>query len=241
MHHLVVPPLQGSLFSRGLGRQHTSFTESTRPLTAQAAGDLVEVHEGEEFPCDLVLLASARAEGSCYVTTANLDGETTVKLRYSPAATQNLADTRPFPDALELGVDHGPPDANLASFDGRLEVSFGGGGERSSATVGTDQLLPQGAQLTATPFILGLAIAVGRDTKLVLNQARPPLKYSSVELRVNRFLFFYLGLIMLMCTIATIVMAVEDGKLEERWYIAPLLQASSQDPSTAASWFSYLL
>lgn len=39
----------------------------------------VKVNQG--FPCDLVMLSSYDPEGKCYVTTANLDGETNLKVR----------------------------------------------------------------------------------------------------------------------------------------------------------------
>jgi len=92
-------------------------------LAIQALGDLVKVLEGEEFPCDLVLLASSHPGGTCYITTANLDGETALKLRHSPAATQSLAETIPRP--FELSVEYGPPSAKLDSFDGRLILGEG--------------------------------------------------------------------------------------------------------------------
>uniref|UniRef100_A0A670I4S9 Uncharacterized protein n=1 Tax=Podarcis muralis TaxID=64176 RepID=A0A670I4S9_PODMU len=43
-------------------------------------GDIVRVAKDETFPVDLVLLSSDRADGSCYVTTASLDGETNLKV-----------------------------------------------------------------------------------------------------------------------------------------------------------------
>lgn len=35
----------------------------------------------ETFPCDLVFLASSSTDGTCYVTTASLDGESNFKVR----------------------------------------------------------------------------------------------------------------------------------------------------------------
>lgn len=45
----------------------------------------------EEIPADIVFLASHDKENLCYVETANLDGETNLKLKYSYSKTS--ADT----------------------------------------------------------------------------------------------------------------------------------------------------
>ena len=43
-------------------------------------GDIVQVLDDEEIPCDLVVMSCDDAEGTCYITTANLDGETNLKV-----------------------------------------------------------------------------------------------------------------------------------------------------------------
>ena len=43
-------------------------------------GDIVQVLDDEEIPCDLVVMSCSDAEGTCYITTANLDGETNLKV-----------------------------------------------------------------------------------------------------------------------------------------------------------------
>ena len=43
-------------------------------------GDIVEIPSDQEFPCDLLLLYSDTEDGLCFVTTANLDGETNLKV-----------------------------------------------------------------------------------------------------------------------------------------------------------------
>lgn len=45
-------------------------------------GDIVRVKRDESFPCDLVLISTSNNEGKCYITTANLDGETNLKVNY---------------------------------------------------------------------------------------------------------------------------------------------------------------
>lgn len=40
----------------------------------------MEVKADETFPCDLIFLASSSIDGTCYVTTASLDGESNFKV-----------------------------------------------------------------------------------------------------------------------------------------------------------------
>lgn len=50
------------------------------PSVCRQVGDVVVVREDETFPCDLILLSSSRSDGTCYVTTTSLDGESSHKV-----------------------------------------------------------------------------------------------------------------------------------------------------------------
>lgn len=41
---------------------------------------MVLVKEDETFPCDLIMLSTSRDDGTCFVTTASLDGESSHKV-----------------------------------------------------------------------------------------------------------------------------------------------------------------
>ena len=60
------------------------------PTQEIRVGDLVNVLDGEAFPCDMVLLTSSSTDGNCTITTTNLDGETALKTRAAPTATRHL-------------------------------------------------------------------------------------------------------------------------------------------------------
>ncbi|KAJ6430442.1 hypothetical protein OIU84_021773 [Salix udensis] len=51
------------------------------PWKKLQVGDIVRVKQDGFFPADLLFLASTNADGVCYIETANLDGETNLKIR----------------------------------------------------------------------------------------------------------------------------------------------------------------
>ena len=51
------------------------------PSQSIRVGDVVHLREGELIPCDLVVLSTTHEQDRCYVMTANLDGETSLKTR----------------------------------------------------------------------------------------------------------------------------------------------------------------
>ncbi|KAK1805864.1 hypothetical protein P4O66_012914, partial [Electrophorus voltai] len=75
-------------------------------------GDIVRVAKDETFPADLVLLSSDRAEGTCHITTASLDGETNLKTHFAvpeTAVSQSVSRL----ETLQAVVECQQPEADL--------------------------------------------------------------------------------------------------------------------------------
>ena len=43
-------------------------------------GDIIQVERDTQFPCDMLLLYSKAETENCHIQTANLDGETNLKV-----------------------------------------------------------------------------------------------------------------------------------------------------------------
>uniref|UniRef100_A0A8C4R0D3 Phospholipid-transporting ATPase n=1 Tax=Eptatretus burgeri TaxID=7764 RepID=A0A8C4R0D3_EPTBU len=197
-------------------------TEKSRDIQV---GDIVRVEQDETFPCDLVLLSSDR-QGLCHLTTASLDGETNLKTRTALPQTAHLSSETRL-SSLNAVVECILPEPDLYRFSGSMVVirdcSLGEGGpvDRSAAQpLEQDSLLLRGASLKNTKFIYGLAVYTGMETKMTLNYKSKTLKRSVVEKSMNKFLLVYLGLLVLMALISTLMQHFWYGTLHDYtpWY-----------------------
>lgn len=172
------------------------FKEGTwQPIKWQSlsVGDIVKVYNNNFFPADLLLLSSryslnhsyliellltkcpvrcSEPQGMSFIETANLDGETNLKLRQGVPSTAKLLETK---DLLAFSgtIDCEPPNRHLYEFNGVLK-EYG----KEAVPLGPDQLLLRGAMLRNTSWIFGVVVYTGHDTKLLRNSTAAPLKVS---------------------------------------------------------------
>lgn len=152
-------------------------------------GDIIRVESNDFFPADLVLLSSSEPEGLCYVETANLDGETNLKIKQASPATARL--TTPQSAASICGqLESEHPNNSLYTFEANLNVQESNtpgfsGLPFKKVPLGPDQLLLRGAQLRNTPWCYGLVVFTGHETKLMRNATAAPIKITAVEKMVN--------------------------------------------------------
>lgn len=66
-------------------------TRST-PSSSIQVGDLVLLEKNQRVPADMVLLVTSEQEGTCFVRTDQLDGETDWKLKVAVAETQKMGE-----------------------------------------------------------------------------------------------------------------------------------------------------
>ncbi|KAH0559343.1 hypothetical protein GP486_004142 [Trichoglossum hirsutum] len=147
-----------------------------------AVGDIVRVESEEPFPADLVLLASSEPEGLCYIETANLDGETNLKIKQAIPETANLVSPSEL-SRLSGRLRSEQPNSSLYTYEATLTMAAGGG--EKELPLAPDQLLLRGATLRNTPWIHGIVVFTGHETKLMRNATATPIKRTAVERMVN--------------------------------------------------------
>jgi len=120
-------------------------------------GDIVKLKLGEEFPSDLLLLASSNDNGTCFIETANLDGEPNLKLKFAIPETKDL---RTLSDISKLTgkVNAEKPRFEFHILNASIQI-----GEKSRP-LSEMNLLLRGANLRNTQWIYGLALYTGKNS-----------------------------------------------------------------------------
>jgi phospholipid-transporting ATPase len=146
-------------------------------------GDVVRLESDDFIPADLVLISSSEPEGLCYIETSNLDGyvlkryprffsdmnssETNLKIKQASPHTASL--TAPsLVNTLRGSMRCEQPNNSLYTFEGTLDLITSSGLPKQ-VPVGPDQVLLRGAQIRNTPWVYGLAVYTGHETKLMRN------------------------------------------------------------------------
>ncbi len=62
------------------------------PASSIKVGDLVLLEKNQRVPADMVLLTTSEEEGTCFIRTDQLDGETDWKLKVAVGETQKLGE-----------------------------------------------------------------------------------------------------------------------------------------------------
>ncbi|NXS75202.1 AT11C ATPase, partial [Pandion haliaetus] len=181
-------------------------------------GDIVEVKADETFPCDLIFLASSSIDGTCYVTTASLDGESNFKTHYAVRDTTVLCTDEAI-DALTATIECEQPQPDLYKFVGRI-IIYRSNQEPVARSLGPENLLLKGATLKNTKKIYGVAVYTGMETKMALNYQGKSQKRSAVEKSINAFLIVYLCILLSKATVCTTLKYVWQSNPfnDEPWY-----------------------
>ena len=166
-----------------------------------AVGDIIRVESEEPFPADLILLASSEPEGLCYIETANLDGETNLKIKQAIPETSNLHN----PDELSRvtgRIRSEQPNSSLYTYEATLTMQAGGG--EKELPLAPDQLLLRGAVLRNTNWIHGVVVFTGHETKLMRNATATPIKRTAVERQLNLQILMLVAILIGLSVISTI-------------------------------------
>ncbi|CAI5969757.1 unnamed protein product [Closterium sp. NIES-64] len=190
-------------------------SEAMREWRELRVGDIVQVEGDTYFPADLICLASSSDDGSCYVETMNLDGETNLKLRQALHETYSLDGSQLARLRGTVECEH--PNVSIYTFTGKMRLE---GLQETPIFLSPTNILLRGSKLRNTRFAVGLVVYSGRETKIMMNATDPPSKRSFVERRLDYVILFELVLMLSLAIFPAAVFAARLPYQEQyMWYL----------------------
>ncbi|CAA7399269.1 unnamed protein product [Spirodela intermedia] len=177
------------------------------PWKKLQVGDVVRIKQDTFFPADLLFLASSNPDGVCYTETANLDGETNLKIRKALERTWDYL--LPEKAAEFKGeIECEQPNNSLYTFTGNLII------QKQTLPLSPNQILLRGCSLRNTEYIVGAVIFTGHETKVMMNSMNVPSKRSTLERKLDKLILALFGALFCMCLIG----AIGSGVFIDRKY-----------------------
>ena len=135
--------------------------------------------ENDQFvAADILILTSSEPNGLCFIETAELDGETNLKIKQCLVETAVMND---YEDRLwefngEIVCE--PPNNLLNKFEGTLMW------KNQRFSLDNEKLLLRGCVLR-TQWCYGLVIFAGKDTKVMQNSGKTKFKRTNIDKLLN--------------------------------------------------------
>ncbi|XP_048825243.1 probable phospholipid-transporting ATPase IM isoform X2 [Brienomyrus brachyistius] len=170
-------------------------------------GDVIKLENNQFVAADLLLLTSSEPYGLCYIETAELDGETNLKVRQALSVTSELgADISKLAD-FDGEVVCEPPNNKLDRFVGTLTW------KNNKYSLDNEKLLLRGCVLRNTEWCFGLVVFAGPQTKLMQNCGRTAFKRTSIERLMNTLVLWIFGFLLCMGVILAIGNSIWEEKV----------------------------
>ncbi|CAH2274037.1 probable phospholipid-transporting ATPase IM isoform X1 [Pelobates cultripes] len=177
------------------------------------AGDIIKLENNQFVVADLLLLSSSEPHGLCYVETAELDGETNLKVRQALPVTVNLAENISMLAEFDGEVACEPPNNKLDKFTGTLIW------KDSKFSLNNGKMLLRGCVLRNTEWCFGMVIFAGPDTKLMQNSGKTKFKRTSIDRLMNTLVLWIFGFLTCMGIILAIGNSIWEHQVGSRFRV----------------------
>ncbi|XP_023694698.2 phospholipid-transporting ATPase ID isoform X1 [Paramormyrops kingsleyae] len=169
-------------------------------------GDIIKLENNQFVTADLLLLSSSEPLNLVYIETAELDGETNLKVKQSLTVTGEMGDSIAKLAAFNGEVRCEPPNNRLDKFTGTMTFQ----GQKYS--LDNEKILLRGCRLRNTDWCFGLVIFGGHETKLMQNCGKTTFKRTSIDHLMNVLVLCIFGFLAFMCTILAIGNGIWEHK-----------------------------
>ncbi|XP_004858099.1 probable phospholipid-transporting ATPase IIA isoform X1 [Heterocephalus glaber] len=173
-------------------------------------GDLIIVEKNQRVPADVIFLRTSEKNGSCFLRTDQLDGETDWKLRLPVACTQRLPTAS---DLLQIRayVYAEEPNIDIHNFVGTFTREDSD--PPISESLSVENTLWAGTVI-ASGTVVGVVLYTGRELRSVMNTSNPRSKIGLFDLEVNCLTKILFGALVV---VSLVMVALQH--FAGRWYL----------------------
>jgi len=188
-------------------------------------GDLIKLKADEDVPADILILASQTTEkegptkeqGVVMVDTAQLDGETNLKMCQAIPETSQLyknATRDGFGNEI-LSIQCEGPTKDLEKLNGQIDFANG-----NTKTICRSNFLLRGVKVKQTYQVFGIITHTGAETKIIKNnEGDPPKKRTAMDRLLNQCVLFCFIFTFSICLLMSILMGVWCSNHDGDWYL----------------------
>uniref|UniRef100_A0A6I8N5H2 Phospholipid-transporting ATPase n=1 Tax=Ornithorhynchus anatinus TaxID=9258 RepID=A0A6I8N5H2_ORNAN len=169
-------------------------------------GDIIKLEKDHFVTADVLLLSSSEPHSLAYIETAELDGETNLKVKQALTVTSEMGDNLERLAAFDGEVRCEPPNNKLDKFTGTLIH------KEEKHALDNEKMLLRGCTIRNTEWCYGLVIFAGPDTKLMQNSGKATFKRTSIDHLMNVLVFSIFLFLAAMC----LILAIGNGIWEKR-------------------------
>ncbi|XP_042836075.1 probable phospholipid-transporting ATPase IIA isoform X3 [Panthera tigris] len=173
-------------------------------------GDLIIVEKNQRVPADMIFLRTSEKNGSCFLRTDQLDGETDWKLRLPVACAQRLPTAA---DLLQIRsyVYAEEPNIDIHNFVGTFTREDSD--PPISESLSIENTLWAGTVI-ASGTVVGVVLYTGRELRSVMNTSNPRSKIGLFDLEVNCLTKILFGALVV---VSLVMVALQH--FAGRWYL----------------------
>ncbi|CAF0849960.1 unnamed protein product [Rotaria sordida] len=161
-------------------------------------GDIVQLTNNQFLTADIVLISTSEPNGLCFIETAELDGETNLKVRQALEETGEIGEDIEKLSSFDAEIEYEAPNNNLSRFEGNLIWN------NKTLPLKNDNVLLRGTRLRNTQWAFGIVCYAGPDTKLMKNSGKATFKRTQIDHLLNQIIIGIVCFLLVMCAIMTI-------------------------------------
>eukprot|EP00123_Amoebidium_parasiticum_P018387 comp24187_c0_seq2/m.44324 comp24187_c0_seq2/g.44324 ORF comp24187_c0_seq2/g.44324 comp24187_c0_seq2/m.44324 type:complete len:1154 (-) comp24187_c0_seq2:702-4163(-) len=201
-------------------------------------GDIIRIEKDDPVAADVVLLDSDLPHGHAFMETAELDGETNLKLRQALLQTANKLSNDEALKAFHGYVICEPPNQSLHTFTGKMVVGT------ETCPLDAENVLLRGMTMRNTQWAIGLVVFAGHDTKLMMNAGGARFKRTQIDELTNVLIIYIFYILCAFCLISGIGAGIWQGQTGQGFQIyLPADSTYEEKPVVVGilSFFSFII